>query len=113
MPIFGGINKDGGESGVGHPVYGRRRGARISRSAIFYIPDFLGPPQNFRVESRTPTTTHLVWTNPATFVTFIEIERALGDGSFAFVTRLQFNQTAYTYTGLVKESRYRYRMRAV
>jgi hypothetical protein len=112
MPVFA-AGQQGGDLGVGHPTYGRRKDFGVSHSAIFYIPDFLGAPQNFRIDSCTPTTVRLAWTNPASFVTFIEIDRAIGDGSFVLIARVPFSQTTYTDSGLTKGTRYRYRLRVV
>ena len=87
---------------------------RLSHSRVFYQPDFLGPPAFFRVESRTATSVHLTWDNSAAPSTsFIEIERALGDGSFSFVARIAFSQNEFTDTGLSSGTRYRYRARTV
>ena len=70
-------------------------------------------PTDFRIESRTPSTAHLVWNTSGTGVTFIEIERALGDGSFAFIDRVAFQIAKFTDTGLAIGTRYRYRLRIV
>lgn len=92
----------------------RKRALKTSHSKMTFLSLFLNPPADFRVESRTPTSAHLAWTTTdAPFTTFAEIERALGDGAFAFIVRVAFSQGEYTDTGLAIGTRYRYRIRMV
>ena len=67
---------------------------------------------NFRVESRSETSTFLSWTNQhGAGVTGIKIERALGDGSFSVIATLtDLTKTTYEDTGLATATRYRYRI---
>ena len=73
---------------------------------------WLATPVDFRVESRSETTTFLSWTNQhGAGVTGIKIERALGDGGFSVITTLtDLTQTTYEDTGLATATRYRYRI---
>ena len=69
------------------------------------------PPINFRVESRTASTTKLVWEFAAVSSALVEIDRALGDGSFVNIAILTGGIETYTDTGLAEKTRYRYRLR--
>lgn len=71
----------------------------------------LMPPTNFRVESRTPSTALLVWTHIIVPTNTVEVDRALGDGSFVNIAILDGSASSYTDTGLAEGIRYRYRLR--
>lgn len=94
-----------------HPTQRSKR--HLSHSRIFVPPTVFNPPSNFRVESRTPTSVRLAWGSEANFSELIEIERALGDGSFTFVVRMPSAQLEYTDKNLAIGTRYRYRIRTV
>ena len=73
---------------------------------------WLATPKDFRVESRSETSTFLSWTNQhGAGVTGIKIERALGDGAFSVIaTLIDLTITTYEDTGLATATRYRYRI---
>ncbi len=73
---------------------------------------WLAAPVDFRVESRSETSTFLSWTNQhGAGVTGIKIERALGDGAFSVIaTLIDLTRTTYEDTGLTSATRYRYRI---
>ena len=73
---------------------------------------WLATPLDFRVESRSETSTFLSWTNQhGAGVTGIKIERALGDGAFSVIATLtDLTKTTYEDTGLATATRYRYRI---
>ena len=73
---------------------------------------WLATPVDFRVESRSETSTFLSWTNNhGAGVTGIKIERALGDGAFSVIATLtDLTKTTYEDTGLASATRYRYRI---
>ncbi len=61
---------------------------------------WLATPKDFRVESRSETSTFLSWTNQhGAGVTGIKIERALGDGAFSVIaTLIDLTRTTYEDT---------------
>ena len=71
----------------------------------------LMPPTDVRVESRTATTTLLVWTHTRVTANNVEVDRALGDAAFVNIATLPGGASSYTDTGLAEKTRYRYRMR--
>ena len=84
--------------------------SRIINQLLLTI--WLATPVDFRVESRSETTTFLSWTNQhGAGVTGIKIERALGDGAFSVIATLtDLTKTSYDDTGLATATRYRYRI---
>jgi len=71
----------------------------------------LMPPVRVRIESRTPTTARLVWSHIIVNTQNVEIDRALGDGSFSNIAILPGGIGTYIDTGLTEGTRYRYRLR--
>ena len=87
----------------------------VSKSRIInqlLLSVWLATPVDFRVESRSETSTFLSWTDQhGAGVTGIKIERALGDGAFSVIATLtDLAKTTYEDTGLASATRYRYRI---
>ena len=84
--------------------------SRVVNQSLLSI--WLATPVDFRVESRSETSSFLSWTNQhGAGVTGIKIERALDDGAFSVIATLtDLTKTSYDDTGLATATRYRYRI---
>lgn len=74
----------------------------------------LSAPTSLTATAVSASQVNLAWTNAsATNVTGIQVEMAVGNGAFSFVTTLPANATSYNVTGLQSNTLHRFRVRAV
>lgn len=76
-------------------------------------PNLPANPANLRATSVTQARVDLAWDDLSTSETGFELEKAVGNGSFASLAQPVANQTTYGDTAVTGETTYRYRIRAV
>lgn len=87
------------------------RSRPVDQQALLLL--ILLAPTDLRVESRTTTTTYIIWAHPSGGSQLVELDRALGDGAFSNIAILPGGASDYTDTERAEGTRYRYRVRLV